>query len=88
MTWRYCVTREEVGGEIMYAIRELYTDTDGSLSWTDATMSPYGETLAEFVNDLALMADASTHPILDLTVDPPALVIVAVPRSSVIEADA
>lgn len=34
MTWRYQLTRETVDGETEYAIREVYFDADGGVSWT------------------------------------------------------
>lgn len=73
-TWRYCVTRDERDGEIEYAIRELYTGEDGGLSWTADEVGPRGETAQELADDLARMSAASSRPVLDLTLNPPALI--------------
>lgn len=55
-------------------MRELFTDDDGGISWTEDTVGPAGETPAELADDLRHMAAAYGAPILDLTLDPPRLV--------------
>ena len=71
MTWRYRVTRgttHHFDGttEDFYAIREVYTDSGGSISWTADEVSPRGETLAELRADFELMRRAFDEPVLDL----------------------
>lgn len=74
MTWRYRVTRgttHHFDGttEDFYAIREVYTDSDGGVSWSVDEASPYGETLAELRADFELMRRAFDEPVLDLRDD-------------------
>lgn len=75
-TWRYVPTRDRVSGEDVYAIRELYTDDEtGALSWTKNPIEANGETVGELIADLGAMYTAAMHSeVLDLTLDPPALV--------------
>ena len=76
MTWRYCITRERLDdGSIHYALREVYTDDDGSLSWTANPITASGETWQEIANDLGYMSNAAGMDVLDLTLDPPAFVV-------------
>jgi hypothetical protein len=75
-TWRYAVSRERQpdGGEC-YAIREVYTDDEsGALSWSVDAMTPSGESWLDLVADLTRMTGAISGHVLDLTLDPPALV--------------
>lgn len=74
MTWRYRVTRgttHRFGGttEDFYAIREVYTDSDGGVSWSVDEASPYGTTLEELRADFELMRRAFDEPVLDLRDD-------------------
>lgn len=73
-TWRYCITREAAEGGIQYAVREVYTDDNGALSWSADPVAPHGETWLEIADDLAKMVAAINGRLLDLTLDPPALV--------------
>ena len=74
MTWRYRVTRgtthrfDGTTGNF-YAIREVYTDSDGGISWTTAEIAPHGTTLAELRSDFELMRRAFDEPVLDLRDD-------------------
>ena len=73
MTWRYRVTRgamHHFDGTTgyFYAIREVYTDADGGVSWTTGVY-PRGETLAELRADFGLMQRAFDEPVLDLRDD-------------------
>lgn len=77
-TWRYLLARERAAnGDDYFTVREVYEDHDGRLSWTADAIEPSGETWREIANDLALMSGAANGPVLDLTLDPPAL---AMPR--------
>jgi len=74
MTWRYRVTRgttHHFDGTTrdFYAIREVYTDSDGGVSWTAGEAYPCGETLAELRADFELMQRAFDEPVLDLRDD-------------------
>lgn len=74
MTWRYRVTRGTThhfdgSTEDFYAIREVYTDSDGSLSWTVDAMAPTGDSLQELRADFELMQRAFDEPVLDLRDD-------------------
>ena len=73
-TWRYAMTREQIDGEDFFTIREVYTGPDGALSWTECSIAPCGDSWTECANDLAIMERAMSAPVLDLTLDPPALV--------------
>ena len=74
MAWRYRVTRGTVhhfngGMEDFYAIREVYTDSEGKISWSVDEARPHGETLAELRADFELMQRAFAEPVLDLRDD-------------------
>lgn len=74
-TWRYCITREHVDdGSDAYAVREVYTHPDEGLSWSTDPIAPHGETWWEIADDIAKMSRAVSGRVLDLTLDPPALV--------------
>lgn len=79
-SWRWCITRQKVtdgiGGEPvdLYELRELYVSDDGALSWTEDPISPSAEAITEMAETLMLVKHALRRPILDLTLDPPALV--------------
>lgn len=74
-TWRYALARSDDGaGGHHYDIREVYTAPDGALSWTAGPAGPSGDTVAEILTDLDRMTRAITDALLDLTLDPPALV--------------
>lgn len=71
MNWRYRVTREAThhfDGKTgdFYAIRDVYTDSDGGVSWNADEAFPHGETLAELRADFELMRRAFDEPVLDL----------------------
>lgn len=74
MTWRYRVTRgtthhfDGTTGDF-YAIREVYTDQDGGLSWTADGARPSGATLGELRIDFQAMQRAFDEPVLDLRDD-------------------
>ena len=74
-TWRYAMTREVHSGEVVYAIREVFTSTmsDGQsrMSYTDQPVTPSGGTWVECGEDLVLMSRAVGGPILDLSDDEP-----------------
>lgn len=72
-TWRYCIARESVGGFDEYSIREVYTGASGAISWTES-VDVSADSLREIREVLSLMSGAVGRPILDLTLDPPALV--------------
>jgi hypothetical protein len=74
-SWRYIPTREVSHGEEVWFVREIYTDPDGSLSWTKDPVLPFGTSLASLKRDLAMMAaDLERGDFLDMTLDPPRLV--------------
>jgi len=73
-TWRYCMTRDLVDGEYVFEVREVYTDPDGALSWTEKPASPNGSSWVDCANDIALMSRAVNGRVLDLTLVPPALI--------------
>lgn len=65
--WNYRVTVQNVHGEEVWAVRELYYDADGKVHmWSQNPDHPQGETLAGLRDDLARYADALNHPVLDL----------------------
>lgn len=72
--WRYCLTFENVQGELLYGVRELYTHADGALSWTRSHLVAGEDTPEELLTTLTRMiTDITTRPMLDLTQDPPTL---------------
>lgn len=75
-TWRYCISREReyLDGSDYFAIREVYEDADGQLSWTEDAIKPEGATWQDIANTLALIGKAVNGGVLDLTLDPPQLV--------------
>lgn len=74
-TWRYLLARERLAtGEDYFTVREVYEGPGDQLGWTEDAIEPSGETWREIVNTLALMSGATNGPVLDLTLDPPALV--------------
>ncbi|GGO86712.1 hypothetical protein GCM10011584_09700 [Nocardioides phosphati] len=74
-TWRYLLARERLPtGENYFTVREVHSGPNHELSWTEDAIEPSGETWREIVNTLALMSGATNGPVLDLTLDPPALV--------------
>lgn len=72
-TWRYAFAREPTTEGVWWSVREVYTDDEGRLSWTEA-IAPGGDTVRELLNDLVLMDLALGHAILDLTLSEPKLV--------------
>ena len=75
-SWCYRMTREQRDGEDFFTIREIYTGGDGSLSWSADPIAARGDSWMECADDLALMGRALGADVLDLTLDPPALVSV------------
>lgn len=73
-TWRYCMTRDLVDGECVFEVREVYTGSDGRLSWTADPVYPNGSSWRDCANDIALMSRAVNGRVLDLTLVPPALI--------------
>lgn len=73
MAWEYrCMKRHTHPPEHMkqfdepwYEIIELYTDDDGSLSWTVEGMKPGGITAEECRHDYELMSESFSMPVLD-----------------------
>lgn len=75
MTWRYVFARDQIDTEDRFTVRELYTDHEtGALSWSTEPIAPHGETWAELADDLIRMEQCFGQDMLDLTLDPPALV--------------
>lgn len=54
-------------GEI--TIREVYYDDDGKISWTECEISPSGENLKDFLEDMKLYIKAIKKPILKVRGD-------------------
>ena len=73
-TWRFVLTRDLIGDQEDWTIRELYIGTDGSLSWTVAAIPAAGDTADGVREDLERMLAATDLPYLDLSLNPPALV--------------
>lgn len=75
-TWRYVFARDKIDTEDWFTVREVYTDSEtGAVSWwTAEPVVPSGETWAELVEDLIRMQRCFGEDMLDLTLDPPALV--------------
>lgn len=74
VTWHYAFVRERLeSGEDHFSVREVFVD-DGGLSWSADPIAPAGETWQELADELALMANGAGRRVLDLTLDPPALV--------------
>lgn len=82
-SWCYRITRERIDGEDFYTIREVYTGRDGGLSWTEDAIAASGESWMECADALSLMTRALSSDVLDLTLDPPALVPVIEHRRAV-----
>jgi len=65
--WNYRVTREVVGGEDVYAVREFYYENDEIKAWSVDPKGPRGDTYVELVTDYTMFAAAFNHPTLDIT---------------------
>lgn len=72
MTWRYVAAVERFEGEDVWTFRELYTDSDGNVSWSKDPIAPRGSTWWELQEDLTKMGQAGPQ-VLDLSADPPVL---------------
>lgn len=63
MSWHYQVRKRTINGDPFYDIVEMF---EGPLGWTEASMSPCGETYEEIIRDLERMLwDAKQHPIFE-----------------------
>lgn len=61
MTWDYRVVKDTTG----YSIREVYYDHAGVPEmWTENEVSPSGETLEEFEEDMDHYINAQQQPVL------------------------
>lgn len=66
--WNYRVIRREnkADSETYYGIYEVYYNQDATIeSWTVDRCSPFGESLAELLNDISHMIKALDKPILE-----------------------
>jgi hypothetical protein len=76
--WRYALTREVhhhgSGVEESFSVREVYTNADGSLSWTEHPVAVSSDTTDGCRWVLGRMVEALSLPVLDLSLDPPAWV--------------
>lgn len=74
ITWHYAMAREKLSdGSDLFTVREVYVELNDELSWTEPVV-PEGTTWAELMDTMAKMGRVSQRKILDLTLDPPALV--------------
>lgn len=68
MSWNFRLTKEEVHGEVQYAIREVYYDKDSKIiGWTADPSAPTGETKQEFISELVRMLAATEDKTIDIT---------------------
>lgn len=74
ISWRWVVSREVHNGEQIFAVRELYTDEKGGLSWSSNPIALVENSFHELAQTHAKVLEAMFEPILDLTLDPPQLV--------------
>lgn len=76
MSWNYVLSRSKgPDGEMEFGVRELYF-ADGKYGWTAEVIAPSGETPKELRKDLKrMLKDIQNGNLLDLTVDPPRLVL-------------
>lgn len=74
VSWRYVISREIHNGEQIFAVRELYTDEKGGLSWTKDPIALIENSFHELAQVHAKVLEAMFEPILDLTHEPPHLV--------------
>ncbi len=65
MSWRYRVIRRVDDNEVGYGIHEVFTLPDNDVTWTAEAVGPFGETLEELSDDLALMQRALSEPVLE-----------------------
>lgn len=76
--WMYVISRDTVySGEDIYEIREIYFGPDGKMSWTEDPVYPMGNSVPDMIKTLELMDQVRGRNILDMTLDPPALVSAA-----------
>ena len=66
MTWNYRVVHKVYKGVDEYAIHEVYYDDDGAPKLvTTNSISPYGNTYKEFIDDMAHYVAALGRPIIE-----------------------
>lgn len=67
MSWHYLLTRQTVGEEIEFAVREAYVGPDGGLSWTNQPIRITGDSVAEVELTLQrIRRDIRKHGVLDI----------------------
>lgn len=72
MTWRYCIIRKttKIKGKTYhyYDIHEVYTDEDGSISWTEEPVTANGfEEIKHMQSALiTMLKDSLEHPIMEV----------------------
>lgn len=65
--WNHRITRQVVGDETVFAIREVYYGAeDEVLGWTEDAVGPHGESYTEIVADLARMIACMNKPVFDI----------------------
>ncbi len=67
MSWNYrtIATPSKLNSYYEYSIHEVYYNENGSInSWTENSISAYGDSKEELQEDLQLMLKASTLPVL------------------------
>lgn len=67
MTWNYRIIKHEENNEFYYMIHEVFYNNKGkSDSWTKEGIAPFGETLFMLKKDYKQMAEAFSHPVLEI----------------------
>lgn len=68
MTWNYRIVRHHNGGDIWFAIHEVYYEEDGKPKMVSTSpVAPHGENLDDLQKDLEMQKAACKLPILDYT---------------------
>lgn len=65
MTWNHRVIHRKRNNEDTYCIHEVFYDEDGSISWTEEPVTPFGETLKELKQDIKWFLKACDNPVLE-----------------------
>lgn len=68
MTWRYQLTKEKIDGDERFAVREIYFDDDGGVSWTREPIQIVGDSERAITETLIrIRTDVKRGGVLDIS---------------------
>ncbi len=68
MNWRYQLTKETVDGHEQFAVREVYFDDDGKVSWTQDPIQIVGDSEQDITETLIrIRTDVKRGGVLDIS---------------------